>query len=788
MIKNYIKTALRHMNRQRIYTVITISGLVLGLAVFTMFALVTETTSNFDRFHENADRIYAVIQVIPEAPGEERRSAFIPGPLVSSLRNEYPEISGMSGFFRPGRMVVKHEDKIFYETGIRFVDPDFLTMFSFKMKEGDRATALSEGNAIVLTEDSALKYFGEKNPLGKTITLNRNTDLVVTGVTENNREDSSIHFNFLVSMKTARSLPMWRDGWKTNNQTAFLLLSEGTDPGRLEAKFPQFIQKYYADAEKAPRRMTLHPLPDFFLKSEGIDCPWSAGHISYAAIWFVAVLLLVIACINFMNLSTARYATRAYEVGMRKVVGARRSQLVKQFIGESTLLALISLPGAVLLYELMSPLVAAQLGRMFSAPITDRPQVLILITGVTLLTGVLAGIYPAFYLSSFKPVSVFQKQALKGKKGSRFRKVLVTVQFAFSIILILMTFINHKQDRHNLNVDLGFDRNNILAVTINEEVRDQLDAFKNELMRNNYILTVTASANLPVEWEPERKVKPEGAAEEEAFNMYVYGIDEGFTEMLDIDIVQGRSFSPEAEDSSHFIINRKAARQLQWRDPVGKQLQAGEKKGTVIGVSEDFHFSSLLLSPNSPGVLVLDPEKLSFLLIKYSSAKNLSPVLDYTQKTWRLFAPDVPFEYVTLENAFSDAFAGDKTSEMTGSLGVLAIFLSCLGLFGLSSYSVERRIKEIGIRKVLGASVSGIVGMLTKDFLKLVAVANIIAIPAAYFIMKSLISFIYVYPIRIGAGIFALTAFLSLLIAFLTVSSQTLKSAWANPADSLRYE
>ncbi|MBN1272092.1 MAG: ABC transporter permease [Candidatus Aminicenantes bacterium] len=788
MIKNYIKIAWRHMNRQKIYTVITISGLVLGLAIFTMFALVTEFASSYDMFQKNADRIYAVVQVLPGAPGEEQHSAFTPGPLVSSLKNEFPEIEKTARFFLPGRMVLKHQEKVFYETGIRFVDPDFLTLFSFKMINGERATALSGVNSIVLTEDSALKYFGEINPIGKTMTLDKHTDLVVTGITENNPEDSSIRYEFLVSMETARSLPFWKNDWKTNNQTSFLLLSEETEAGSLEAKFPSFVEKYYADAKQAPRLLYLHPLPDFFLKSQGMDCPWPSGRVSYATIWFVAVLLLIIACINFMNLSTARYATRAYEVGMRKVVGASRGQLIKQFIGESTLLALLSLPGAILLYELISPLAAAQLGSIFSLPITSRPQVLILITGVTLLTGLLAGIYPAFYLSSFKPVSVFQKQALKGKKGSRMRKILVVVQFTFSIMLILMTFITIKQDRHNLRVDLGFDRNNILAVTINEEVRDKIEAFKKELIRNNHILAVSASASLPVEWEPEERVFPEGAAEEEALEMNVYRIDTGFTEILDIDMVQGRSLSPDTRDSDYFVINQTAARQLQWEDPVGKQMTIGERKGMVIGVAKDFHFSSLLLSGMPPAVLTLDPKNMNYLLIKYSSAENLSQVLEYTQKTWRIFAPDVPFEHVTLDTAFSDSFEGDKTSELTGALGVLAIFLSCLGLFGLSSYSVERRIKEIGIRKVLGASVSGIVGMLTKDFLKQVAIANVVAIPAAYFIMKSLINFLYVYPIKIGAGLFILTAFFSLLVAFLTVSSQTLKSASTNPAKSLRYE
>lgn len=788
MIKNYIKTALRNIKRQKIYSLITMSGLILGLSVFIMFALLSDFTSNFDSCHKKADRIYAVVQVTTDIQEGEQHSAIVPAPLVPALQSEFPEIEKAARYYPPGRMIVKYQDRIFYESGVRFVDPDFLSIFTFDMVAGEKESALYRANSVVMTEDSAFKYFGDEDPLGKTLTLENKIDVVVTEITENVPNNSSVVYDFLVSMETARTLYDWTDDWSANNHAAFLLLSEGAEPTVLEAKFSSFIDKYYPDAHESPDRFYLHSLWNFFLGSEGIDCYWGGGRVSYITIWIVAVLLLIIACINFMNISTARYITRSQEVGMRKVVGANRSQLIQQFLGESTLMALIAMPAAILLYEFLRPVFAANLGRIFDISIMDSPRVLILIFGVTILTGIFAGSYPAFYLSASQPVLVFQKRLVTGKKGSRFRKLLVVVQFTFSIILILMTVISIKQSRHNLDVDLGFDRTNILAVTMSDESRDKLEIFKNELVRNKDIISVSAAAALPIEWNTESRVLPEGVIEEEASSMNVYGIDIGLVEMLDIRIVQGRSFSREYADAGSFIVNEKAVRQLQWKDPVGKRITLRGQKGTVIGVAGDFHFKSILLEKISPAVLYLESDGLNYMFIEYANPESLPGVLEYTREKWNMVASDLPFEYVTLEDAFYDVFQGDKTSEMTGILGALAIFLSCLGLFGLSSYSVERRIKEIGIRKVLGAPVSRIVGMLTKDFIKLVAIANLFAIPAAYFMMNAIIHFVYAYPIKIGAGIFIVTSCLTLLIAFLTVSALTIKSALANPVDSLKYE
>jgi len=786
MLKNYIKIALRNIKRQKVHSFIMMSGLILGLCIFIMFSLVVDFTSSVDSFHKNADRIYAVVQILPGSEGQH--SAITPAPLMPALVSEFPEIEKAARFFPPGRMIVRYNDKVFYENGVRFIDADFLSIFSFKMITGEKDMALLGANSIILTEDSAFKYFGDEDPLGKTLSLNKEADVVVTGVIENVSYDSSIQFDFLVSMETARTLYDWENDWETDNQATFLLLSEGSEPTNLEEKLSLFINKYYPDAQESPKGYYLHPLLDFYLGSGEIDCYWGRGQISYVTIWVVAVLILIIGCINFMNISTARYVTRAHEVGIRKVVGAKRSQVIKQFLGESTLMALISMPAAILLYELLRPVFAAYLGSVFDIAIWGNPHVLILIFCVTILTGFFAGSYPAFYLSTFKPVQVFNRRLITGKKGSRFRKALVIVQFTFSAILILMTVISIKQSRHNLNIDLGYDRTNIIAVSLGNQAGDSLDILKNELVRNKDIVSVSTSSALPIEWNTERQVLPEGFLEEDAFNMNAYSVDYGFIEMLDLNVVQGRSFSRQYSDAGSFILSETGAQYLQWKDPVGKQLVMGDREGTVIGVVRDFHFKSIMLEKISPALLYLGSDELNYLLVRYPHQENLPHVVEFIRERWNTIVPDLPFEYVTLENAFFDVFQGDKTSEMTGTLGALAILLSCLGLFGLSSYSVERRTKEIGIRKVLGASSSGIVRMLTKDFMKLVIIANVIAIPLAYFMMRSLIHYVYSYPVAIGAGVFILTAVFTLLIAFLTVSSQTMKSALANPADSLKYE
>ncbi|UCE22269.1 MAG: ABC transporter permease, partial [Candidatus Aminicenantes bacterium] len=510
MLSNYIKTAWRYITNHKIYSAITISGLVLGLAVFILFALMLFSQSNYDSFHKNADRIYCVVQVLSRGVERDHHSAITPAPLKNALLAEFPEIEKAARFSPTGRLVVRHGDKLFYENRIRFADADFLSIFTFNLMKGQPEAVLSNPYSIVLTETSALKYFGNEDPIGKSLTINNDFDVVVTGIIEDNPQNSSIRFDFLMSMETSRAMNMRMDDWTDNNQATFLLLSDGANPAKLDANLSALIQRYYPDSNESPQQLYLHPMQDFRLNSSEIDCYWSNARISYIAIWIVAVLILIIACINFMNLSTACYALRANEVGVRKVIGAKRMQLIKQFLGESILMAFISLPLAMLVSEIARPGMAAIMAGIFIPSIWEFPSVLILTFGVTIITGLFAGSYPAFYVSAFQAVQVFKGRLIKGKKGSRFRKILVVTQFTFSIILILMTIITIKQNNHNLNVDLGFERSGIIAANLSHEARTKLDVLKKELVRHADIVSVSAAAALPIEWDTEEQVVPEG--------------------------------------------------------------------------------------------------------------------------------------------------------------------------------------------------------------------------------------------------------------------------------------
>jgi len=788
MLKNYFTIAFRNLKKQKAYSAITLSGLTLGLGVFIIFALLVEFVANSDMFHENADRLYAVVQVLPGGVEGEQHSAITPAPFLPALLHEFPEIESGTRFFPAGRKIVNHADKVFYENRLRFVDPSFLTMFSFKMIKGDAETALAAPYSIVLTESMALKYFGDEDPIGKSLTLDNEIDVRVTGVTEDVPPDSSITYQFLVSMETSKALYSWMDDWRENNQASFLLLSEGYDPAQMEVKFSTILDKYFVETPDAPQRLYLHPLKDFFLNSQDIDCYWSSGGANFPVLWIIAALLLLIACFNYMNLSTARHVTRAREVGMRKVIGASRSSLIKQFLGESLLMSLLALPAAILVYELLRPAFIAYIDDFVSLSLWDSPRILMLIGAVTLLTGLFAGSYPAFYLSAFRPLRVLKGNLQFAKKGGRFRKTLVVAQFVFSIILIVITVVSVKQTQHNRSVNLGFDRSNILALEIAGEARDNLESLSKTLAQHKDIVAVSASAGVPIGWDTQQLVLPEGQTEENKINMNVYGIDYNFVELLDLGLVQGRSFTRDFTTTDDFIVNETAVQRLQWEEPLGKRLKIGDQEGMVIGVVKDFHFKDLYFSNILPAVLCLKPNDLNYMLVKYSSADNSAGVMEYVKQQWSVLNPHLPLEHMTLNRYFDEALEGDKTAEMTGALGIMAIFLSCLGLLGLSSFAVERKIKEIGIRKVLGASARGIILMLIKEFLKLVIIANVIAIPIAYFVMNNFIRFLFSYPMSIGADIFIFTAVVTLLVAFITVTSQTLKAAHANPVDSLKYE
>jgi putative ABC transport system permease protein len=506
----------------------------------------------------------------------------------------------------------------------------------------------------------------------------------------------------------------------------------------------------------------------------------------------IGIAILLVVCFNFMSLATAQYMARTGEVGMRKVVGGSRLQLICQFLGESVLIALIAFPVTILFNEILQlPFNAIwehEVLSMVGPGLLSNPIMLLKLVGVTILLGIFAGSYPAFYLSRLKPAQFLKGNLLTGKNGSIVRQILVASQFTVSICLVIFAILTIKQQAYLFSLDLGYNRDQVIVARVGYgKFSPNLESFKNELKRHPNIVAVSSASYIPVNWGTEYRVIPEGKTENESWNWNAYGVDYDFIELLEMEIVKGRSFSRDYEDKHSFIINQTAARQLGWEDPIGKQLSVRFRKGVIVGIVKDFHFKNLF-QDIFPSVLFLRTDFLNFLHIKISDAP-ISEVIRYIEEKWSNFIPDLPFEYWTLDDAFSNRYTiVRKWGLMIGAIGAIGIFFSCLGLLGLASYVVQRRTKEIGIRKAHGATVSSILRLLLKGFFRLIVLANILAWPVSYYAGKKFTEWGWAYPMEVGIGVFIFAGVLSFLVTFFAVIFQTYKAATANPVDSLRYE
>jgi len=791
MLKNYLIVALRTIWRHRSYSFLVVFGLALGMAVFMLAAVYTGFNFSFDTFHQNADRIYMVAQVVPSENKGEQNSTLLPAPFLAALTQEFSEIEEATRISRCCRTVVKNQDHIFYEWNILLVDPNFLSFFAFDMLEGNARTSLAEPNSILLSEDMAVKYFGDSNPLGQTLTLDNTIDVTVTGIVENSRLNSSVKYDFLLSMATARRLYSWMDDWTVNSQTPLVKLKRGMRFGQMAEKFPAFIGKYFPDTQDSPKRLFLLSLLEFRRKAESLDLQshlfWGTPFvISYFLIALAFVLLLVV-CINFMNLSTARFVQRAKEIGMRKVIGARRFQLIKQFLGESVIMSVIAIPLAVGLYLLLKPAFVAYVNPEIDLVLLDYPLLCICLIGGVLLMGLFAGSYPAFFLSSFRPVQVLKGNVQTGKKGATLRKVLVVSQFALSILMIVFTVAIRKQLDFLVRMDHGYNRDQVFTVSLPPEARASVDILKKELSSHPDILMTATARHRPINWSARTSVIPEGYDENEAWRMNAYGVGYDFIELLKLEPIQGRSFSQEFADKEGFILNETAVRQFQWGSPIGKELRFGGRKGLVIGVVKDFLFDDAHWKIE-PSLLFLEEENPGYMFIKTAEVP-LAGIVEFVREKWHSVVPALPFSYTTLEERFDADYAYIESMYVVfGAIGIFAIFVSCLGLMAIAIYSVGRRTKEIGVRKVLGASVPGIIRLLLSGFLRLVIVANIIAWPLAYILLRQFLGWAWAYTTNISAVFFVLAGGLTLVFAVLSVVYQTVKVSLSNPAVTLRYE
>ena len=789
MFSNYFKLAIRNITKHKGYSIINIAGLAIGLAIFSLILENVEFHFSFDRFHKAADRIYSIVQVLSSGALDERHSALTPVPLRRFLIDEFEEIEDATRVTPTGRWRVKIGDSSFYyeEGSVWGVDANFLTFFSFKMVDGSPKTALSKPGSVVLTESAARKCFGTENPIGKLLRLGDIYWLTVTGITKDVRPDSSMKYEMLASLNTFN----WEFNWRIKCAT-YVRLAEQIDPKRLEHEFQTLIDKNLSKSPLFPKHMYFLPLVDQYLKSLPIQGIWRQdSKIAYYLILATGIILLLVVCFNFMNLATAQNVTRVREIGVRKTVGASRQQLIWQYLSESILLALISFVLALVVSEMMHPLfhyLTAD-GRIPASPgIWTNNFLMIKLLFVAIIVGIIAGSYPSFFLSGFRPDQILKGSLFTGKKGTRIRQTLVVLQFFASILLVLLSLSIFKQYNYLRNIDLGYNRDRVLVVALGTNFSKwKLRPLQEDLRRHAAINSVSASSWLPIDWNYELQVVPQGADKKAARTMNAYGIDYGFIELLEMKVVKGRSFSRTNNDGAGYIINETAVRQLQWQDPIGKKLTFHGKTGTVVGVVKDFHFKNLFYK-NSPSVIYLHPRYLNFLYVKLKN-DGVAGVLNYMENRWRIFSPEQPFEYFMLNDRFNHGLRGEKqAASLSGSFAVFTTIFSCLGLGGLVSYATQRRTKEIGIRKAHGATVSEIIRLYLIEFLGLIVLANVIAWPVAYFLLNKILRYAWAYSFTIGPDIFIVAGGLTIMVGLVAVLAQILKAARANPIEALRYE
>ncbi|MFC2164108.1 ABC transporter permease [Acidobacteriota bacterium] len=807
MIKNYIKTALRNLFKHKGYSLINIAGLAIGMASCLLILFYVQHELSYDNFNEKTDQIYRVAGSYRYG-GRDFELAVSPGPMAEVMVKDYPEVIDAVRFFGYGNFIVQHKDNSFKEKRVFYTDPSFFNIFSVPLLEGNPETALASPNMLVLSQNTAKKYFGEEDPIGKTLKINNDQDYEVTGVFQEIPDNSHFHFDMLISLS---SHPVGKDKlWINQNLQTYILLHEKADPKGLEAKFPDLIMKYMAPQFEAfmgasmdklvedgelRAEMYLQPLRDIHLHSDLLGEMEPTSDVKYVYIFSaIALFILIIASINFMNLSTARSAGRAREVGIRKVLGSYRRQLIGQFLTESMVLSFVSMAIAVLLVWLALPLFNSLSGKAFSLSNIGQGPTLLALVLVTSLTGFFAGSYPAFFISAFRPANVLKGQMRSGEKAKFIRRGLVVFQFMASIILIIGTFIVYNQLNYIQNKKLGFNKEQVLVLENTYLLEKQIETFKNEILSYPQITNATISGFLPVPSDfNQMAVFPEGDTEsEKSTSMQIWGVDHDYIETLGMNILEGRDFSREfSTDKSAVVINQEVARHFGWEKPLGKRLatvmnaRGDTSLFTVIGVVEDFHFQSLR-NNIGPLIMLLFPStsRISFRM----NTEDFSGTISLIQKKWREFLPNQPFEYSFLDEAFDSMYRAEKRiGEIFGIFAILAVLIGCLGLFGLAAFMAEQRTKEIGIRKVLGATASKIIRLLVKEFVILIALANAIAWPVAYLVMKGwLKDFAYQTPVQVW--LFLLTGVLTLLIALITVSYQAVKAALANPVDSIKFE
>jgi len=776
MFKNYLKIALRNFIRQKGYTFINVAGLAIGVACCIMIMLWVQDELSYDRFHENADDLYAATF--------SNGSTVTPTALSDFLKAEYPEVIHTSRYSGQGRTLLRYKDKEVYQEGGVMVDPDFLKMFTLRFLKGDPEKALDDPNSILLSEEVALKLFGISDPIGQTLTYNISLDMKVTGVFEDYPPNSHMRFLYLIPVALAMKYNKNFNTWEFNNIRTYVQLRKNTPSKSVDEKITDVVERHRPQDQ---RPLSLQPITRMHLNPFN----HSGGTIVYVYVFStMAFFILVIACINFVNLTTARSTNRAKEVGIRKTVGAYRIQLIRQFFGESLILTLIASGLAIGLVFLLLPMFNNMTGKTFTWELLIEKTIVLGIFGIILLTSINAGSYPSLMLSRFQTVKVLKGRLPSGKKGVLLRKALVVLQFSLSILLILGTLMIFRQVHFLRERDVGYDRENIVYFGIGARFRQNFDTIKTELLSNPGVLNVTLTDIAPYRWMSNAGVGDvhwEGKTNQQV-KMVMTSVDYDYLETFGLKMAQGRFFSREysTDASDAYVINQAAARAMEMDDPIGKNLRVWDLNKRIIGIVEDYHFESLH-NKIIPMAMRIDPNWYNQLCVRISPHR-IPDTLAFLENKWKEVYPEYPFEYRFLDDTIQSQYRSEQAiGKIVTVFTVLALFISCLGIFGLSSYTAEQRTKEIGIRKVLGATVSSIVKHISKEFVILVIIANVIIWPLAYIIMNRWLQS-FAYRISIGWWTFVLAGIAVLLVSLLTVIWQIIRAAAANPVDSLRYE
>ncbi len=801
MFRNNLKIALRILKRHKGYSFINIIGLTAGMACFILMMFYIQHELSFDKFHAKYDHLYRVIRKYPENQvGPFRYLAPTPAPLAPTMVDEFPEVAGGTHI---GDVMgtIRYGNKAFNEVGI-FADDHFLDLFSFDLLKGNEATCLGQPFAMVITEKLARKYFGGEDPVGKIIhfskqmdvsqtgSQNENYDLTITGVIRDVPNQSHLRFYYLISFITIASTPGSQDlleQWGRSSYYSYVELIPGIDPESLHERLAEYSPRFRG---KDPARYILQPLKDLHWEpiSANIAGMITNDKKNLYLFSIIAFIILIVACINYMNLATARYSMRMKEIGLRKVVGAQKFQLICQFIGESGLFSFVAFIFAVVLVLFVFPLFCSLVDRDIQIHLLSNPWIPTIVLGMVFLAGMFSGSYPALVLSSSQPIATLKGTTKGYSHGKGLRSVLVVFQFAVAVCLITGTLVVSKQLRYIRSTDIGYDREHVIVMPLRDDLaRKNGDVLSEELRRHDKILAVSGSEYIPLERNNIHTIKYMGeAGERGVLNVFTCEVGYEFFDVFRIQIIEGRNFSPEfrTDEKDAVLLNQTAVQSLGLKDPIGKVIDTLGHR--VIGVVKDYHHSSLH-DKIEPMIFFLRPKAYSFLSARIDPV-DMTGTIDFLKETVKKHSPYFAFEYYFQDYYFNEKYKSDRRfGRAFGYASGLAIMIACLGVFGLISFSTERHTKEIAIRKVLGASVWNILGLLSKGFILLVALANLLAWPFSFYFTKTWLQN-FAFRINITIWTFLIAAGLSLAISVLAVSYKSLQAATANPVDSLRYE